>query len=126
MASMVPGTQLRQLELGFSVVKAAQNLPQTATATLYTVSGGSVIITCLFGLVSGTAIQNQACTLALGLVPTTGTAASSGVATATAITNKEIGTWVAPQSSSGVAGALVVGTNAGAALFLAPALVVPA
>lgn len=128
MSVIEQGYQLRALIFGTQVTKAAAALPQTATATLFTVSGGSVLVTLLLGEVSGTAIQNQACTLALGTVPTTGTASSTGIATATAITNKEAGTWVAPQASSGAAGALVVGGNAGAALFLqAPmAFVVPA
>lgn len=127
MSVITQGYQLRSLIFGTQVIKAAQNLPQTATSTLYTVSGGSVLVTNLVGVVSGTAIQNQACTLALGTVPTTGTASSTGLATATSIINKEIGTWMAPQASSGAGGALVVGTNAGSTVFLpAPmAFIVP-
>lgn len=127
MSNFNQGFQLRAQVFGIQVLKTAQALPQTATSTLFTVSGGSVLVTSLLGVVS-TAIQNQACTLALGTVPTTGTASSTGLATATSIINKEAGTWVAPQASSGAGGALVVGTNAGSTVFLqAPmALVVPA
>lgn len=125
MSILVQGYQLRALNFGTLVTKAAAALPQTATATLFTVAGGNVLVTGLLGLVSGTAIQNQACTLALGTVPTTGTASSTGLATATSIQNKEIGTWVVPQASSGAGGALVVGTNAGSTLFLPAAFVVP-
>ena len=125
MSILVQGYQLRALNFGTQVTKAAANLPQTATATLFTVATGNVLVTSLLGLVSGTAIQNQACTLALGTVPTTGTASSTGLATATSIINKEIGTWVTPLASSGAAGALVVGTNAGSTPFLTTAFVVP-
>ena len=126
MGNFVKGYQLRELLFGVQVTKAAQALPQSATSTLYTVSGGSVLVTSLFGVVSGTAIGATVTTLALGTVPTTGTASSTGIATATAITSKEIGTWVAPQAASGVAGALVVGGNSGAAPYPPTAFVVPA
>ena len=128
MSVIIQGPQLRAIALGSLVTKAAAALPQTATATLFTVSGGSVLVTSLIGQVQAVAIGATATTLALGTVPTTGTAASSGIASATAITSKEIGTWVGVQAASGVAGALVVGGNAGAALFLhTPAgFVVPA
>ena len=128
MSVIIQGPQLRAIALGTLVTKAAQALPQTATATLYTVSGGSVLVTSLLGQVQAVATGATVTTLAVGLAPTTGTAATAGVATATAITSREIGTWVGVQSSAGLAGALVVGANAGAALFLhTPAgFVVPA
>lgn len=116
MSSMVKGTQQRQLSLGYQVTKAATTLPATTTATLFTVSGGAVMITSLLGIVT-TVVQNQACTLALGAVPTVGTSSTTSIATATSIQAKEVGTWVAPQASSGVGGALVVGTNAASSVF---------
>ncbi len=124
MATFIQGQQLRLIEYGYQVLKAAQTLPQTATSTLFTVTGGRVIITSLVGTVS-TAIQNQACTLALGTVPTTGTASSTGIATATSIINLEAGTHVyLPQTK----GALTVNGNAGAAaqMFAGAAYVVSA
>lgn len=125
MSSMVKGKQQRQLELGFLVTKAAAALPQSATSTLYTVAGGSVLVTSIFGQVT-TVIQNQVCTLALGTVPTVGTAGSTALATATSIQAKEVGTFVTVQASSGVGGALVVGTNASVSPFASFAFVVPA
>src|SRR5215831_2513013 len=109
MSTLIQGYQLRTLAFGTQVTKAAANLPQTATSTLFTISGGAVLVTSLLGLVSGTAIQNQACNLSLGTVPTVGTSSATSIATATAITNKEIGTWVVPLVSAGIGGALVVG-----------------
>lgn len=111
MANFITGKSLRQLEYGLQVLKTAQTLPQTATSTLFTVTGGRVIVTSLIGTVS-TAIQNQACTLALGTVPTVGTASSTGIATATSIINLEAGTHLYLPSAKG---ALTVNTNAGAA-----------
>lgn len=114
MANFLTGKSLRQLEYGLQVLKTAQALPQTATATLFTVTGGRVIVTSLIGTVS-TAIQNQACTLALGTVPTVGTASSTGIATATSIINLEAGTHLYLPTAKG---ALTVNANAGAAAQL--------
>ena len=127
MAAFIQGYELRTLLFGNLVTKSAQTLPQTATSTLYTVSGGNVLVTGLIGVVS-TVIGATVTTLALGTVPSTGTAESTGIATATAITSSEAGVWVGVQASSGVGGALVVGGHAGNALFLhsPPAFIVPA
>lgn len=104
--TVVPGTL---------VTKAAQNLPQTATANLYSVSGGSVLVTGLLGLVTS-AVGAVATTLALGC-----TAGSTAIATATAITSKPVGTFVFPVNSSGIGGALVA---AGAAFVSSPPFIV--
>jgi hypothetical protein len=125
MSVIIQGAQLRAIAFGTQVVKGAQALPQTATATLFTVAGGSVLVTSLLGQFT-VAAGATVTTLALGTVPTTGTASSTGIATATAITSLEAGTWVGVQASSGKAGALVAGGNAGAALFVATPFVVPA
>jgi hypothetical protein len=117
MSAIIQGYQLRALEQGALVQKAAQALPQDTTSDLYTVTGGAVLVTGLLGLVT-TAIGATATTLALGTAPTVGTAESTGIATATAITSAEVGTWVTPQTSAAVGGALVVGGHAGNALYL--------
>jgi hypothetical protein len=92
------------------LVKAAQNLPAGATGTLFTVAGGAVLVQFLAGVVT-TAIQNQACTLALGSTPTSGTAGNTAIAAATAITNKPIGTFYVPQFSSEVGGTPILANN---------------
>ncbi len=125
MSVIIQGYQLRTSQFGVQVVKASQALPQTATATLATVSGGAVLVTSMLGLVT-TVIGGTATTLALGTVPTTGTAATGGIAAATAITSKEAGTWITPLVSTGVGGALVVAANGGNAVFLATPFIVPA
>lgn len=124
MSVIIQGYQLREIAFGVQVTKAAANLPQTATATLYTVAGGNVLVTSLFGQIT-TAAGATVTTLALGTAPTTGTASTTGIATATAITSLEAGTWVGVQASSGKGGALVAGGNAGAVVFAATPFVVP-
>lgn len=88
------------------VIKAAQNLPQSATATLFTVSG-TVLIQFFAGLVT-TAIGGTATTLSLGNTPTGGSAANTSLATATAITSKTVGTHFVPTFASGIGAAPVV------------------
>lgn len=97
---------------GILVTKPAQNLPQTATANLFTV-GGTVLVTGLLGVVT-TAVGAVATTLALGTAPG---AATASIATATAVTSKAAGTALAPVGASGVGGALIVG---GAAFVQSP------
>jgi hypothetical protein len=126
MSVIIQGYQLRELALGVQVIKAAQALPQTATANLYTVAGGAVLVTSLLGIVSGTAIQSTDPVLSLGTAPTTGTAETSGIATTTSIASAEIGTWLGIQSSTGAAGALVNGGHAGNPLWITSPFVVPA
>jgi hypothetical protein len=84
---------------------------------LFTVAAGNILVTGLVGIVT-TLIGSTATTVALGTAPTTGTLKTNGIATATAVTSAEAGTWVGTQASSGVAGALAVGSNAGASAFV--------
>lgn len=124
MSVIVQGYQLRELLFGVQVTKS-WTLPASATTqTLFTVANGNVLVTSMLGLVT-TVIGSTATTLALGTVPTTGTAESAGIATATAITSAEKGTWVAPQGSSGAAGALVNTGHAGSVPYLPVPFVVP-
>jgi hypothetical protein len=95
---------------GILAIKTAQALPATTTATLFTQSGGSVLVTGLFGLVT-TAIGGTATSLALGT-----SVSNTAIMPSTAITSKAAGTWVVPQSASGVAAAPL--TLAGGAAYL--------
>jgi hypothetical protein len=119
MSTMVQGYQLTALEHGVVVKKAAQNTPQTATGTLYTVAGGNVLVTMLAGLVT-TVTPATVNTLALGTAPTTGTLEVNGIATAVSIASLEAGCWVTVQAASGLGGALVVGGHAGNVPFPTP------
>jgi len=124
MANYLQLTSYRDLAYGPQVTKPAAVLPANTTANLFTVATGNVLVTSLYGEVT-TAAGTAVTTLALGITPTTGSTANTGIATATAITSKEVGTYVAPQASSGVAGALVVGTNAASAVYSSTPFVVP-
>jgi hypothetical protein len=117
---MLKGASLRRLNLGEQVIKAAQNLPQTATANLYTVNNGAVLVTSLLGLVT-TAIAASDPVLSLGTHPNTGTAETSGIATTEVLTSMEVGTWIGLADATVVAGTpdtytlgkLMVGGHAG-------------
>lgn len=119
MSSGIKGKQLRRLQFGELVTKAAANLPQSATATLYTVSGGAVLVTSLIGIVT-TVIQSSDPVLSLGTAPTVGTAVTNGIATTTVLTSAEVGTIVTVASSAGLPTGLVVqatAAKAGTAVF---------
>jgi hypothetical protein len=105
-ANFIQGTYLRKLNYGTLVTTAAAAFPQTATATLFTVTGGNIIVTCLLGEVTTVIVD--------------------GIATTTALTSAEVGTLVTVQPSSGLGGALVVGSLAGSAVFPGDPFVVSA
>lgn len=119
MSVIIQGYQLREIAFGVQVTKS-WTLPASATTqTLFTASGGLVVVTSLVGQVT-TAIGSTATTLALGLgTPGVGgTLDTDGIGTATTITSQEIGTLITAQASSGLGGAVVVGSLAGSAAFL--------
>lgn len=124
MASQVPGTALRVLNRGTLVTKASQAFPQTATATLFTVTGGLVIITGLVGQVTVATTTDPGLTLGCGTPTVGGTLDTDGLATTTALTSAEVGTLVTVQASSGLGGALVVGSLAGSAAWLSTEFIV--
>lgn len=110
MSQSSSGVQLRQGSLGTYVAGAAKALPATATAGIFTISGGRAIITHLSGIVA-TTIQNQACTLSLGFTPSGGANVPTALATATSIINLASGSFVAaPQNQAGL---VVAGTGIG-------------
>lgn len=125
MSVIIQGAQLRAIAFGVQVTKS-WTLPASATTqTLFTAAGGLVVVTSLVGQVT-TLIGATATTLALGLgAPGVGgTLDTDGIATATAVTSQEVGTLLGPQASSGLGGALVVGSLAGSALFVPTPFVV--
>lgn len=119
MSSMVKGSQLRLQEYGYQVLKPGQTPPNSgSSATLFTIAGGSVIVTSLVGRVS-TVLSGTTGAIALGTKPTVGTEETSGIATASVVGGSEVGTKFVPIASSGLAGALVVsGKFAGNVPFL--------
>jgi len=123
--TLIHAEQLRVLRYG-SQVTYSWTLPASATtSTLFTVTGGLVAITSLVGQVT-TAIGGTATNLSLGsgTPGVGGTLDTDGIGTATAITSAEVGTLLTVEASSGIAGALVVGSLAGSGAFNARPFVV--
>jgi hypothetical protein len=85
--------------VGTLVVKPSQNLPQNTTANLYAVSGGAVLVTGMFGLVSS----------ALGATPTNmrvGTSnAISAIGAVVAVTSLAAGSFIVPSNGGPGSGA---------------------
>jgi hypothetical protein len=107
--------------LGTKVDRATSALPATGDLTLFTVSGGRVIITSLVGEVT-TVIQAQANAVKVKSVPTTGTA--KDISGTLDINGYEAGALV---SLDGTALTTALsGTNAGGALVTKPGgIIVP-
>lgn len=76
------------MRVGFTVERAAANLPQTAATSYFTIAGGRVLAWIL-GEVT-TVIQNQACNTKLIHHPTTGT--DMDLCAVLSVANKEVGT----------------------------------
>lgn len=112
MSTYLSGKSLRALLFGTKVEEPAAVLPATATAHIFTVSGGRVVVTGLVGQCT-TVCSATATTLSVGVTPTTGTASTTGLCTASAVTSAEVGSLVSlPQ----VKGALLANTVAGGAV----------
>lgn len=73
MSTIIQGSQLRTLDVGSLVSRAAANLPQSTTGNIFIVSGGRVIVTSIVGQVT-TVIQNQLNNTKLTSSPTVGSA----------------------------------------------------
>ena len=95
--------------LGKRVLKAAATLPATTTQTIFTITGGRVLVNALFGQVT-TIVQAQVCNLKVTSAPTTGTAVD--LASNLDINGDEAGTLYLVEGD----GTALVGANAGAAL----------
>lgn len=112
---------------GVLVSKSAQNLPQTATATLFTVTGGSILVQFMYGLVT-TALGVTATNLSLGNTPAGGANSPASIATAAAVGSKVLGSLYVPVFTAGVAAAPlqggVVGFNNPFVPFIVPAGVI--
>lgn len=107
-ASQMDGYALAQVVYGVRADKAAAAIPQSTTGTLFTVSGGRVIILSLVGEVT-TIIQAQATTLKITATPTSGTAVD--MCTTADLNALEVGGRV---SLPGAFGSALIKANAGA------------
>jgi len=116
---IVQGDQLRSILLGSRVAGSAKTVPQNATQTIFTVSGGRVAVTSLVGQVT-TQIGGTTPSAKIVSTPTTGTAVD--VTSATAITGKEVGALVAV---AGTVGTALNVQNAGAGALPTAGVVIP-
>lgn len=92
MSVIVQGDQLRGIEFGVRVRKAALAL-SAATLPAFTVTGGEVVITSIH-LKATTTISTDGGTVALNNVPTTGTTTTLVLATDLGTTDTTVGTVV--------------------------------
>lgn len=112
MATLIYPEQFRNLLTGIKVDRAAKVLPAGATESIFTVTGGAVLITGLVGTVT-TATDATATNLSVVATPTSGTAVT--LASTVAAASKEVGAMFALNATAG--GALV-STTAGAAYLV--------
>ena len=114
MTTLIQNKDVRTISAGLAVSRTAATIPQTGSQNIFTVTGGRILLVALTGQVT-TVIGGTATTLKVTNTPTAGTA--TDIATATAITSKEVGTLISLPVAPG--SALVVGANAGAAVQVA-------
>lgn len=105
MSVMIAGDQLATIALGAFARGAAKTVPQNATTTIFTVTGGRVLVTSLTGKVT-TVIAGTTPALKLVATPTVGTA--NDMCTALTITASEVGTMVSLPGATGSALAGVI------------------
>ncbi|MDX3759342.1 hypothetical protein [Streptomyces sp. AK02-04a] len=122
MTTLIQNKDVRLIAAGLAVSRATATLPASATGNIFVVSGGRILVRGLIGEVT-TAVQNQACTLAIGTAPTVGTGSTSALGTATSIIAAPIGT----HATANPGGATVVdlSTQAGALISVGALFVVP-
>jgi hypothetical protein len=113
MSTMIKAADVRTIALGIAVARATATLPATATGNIFTVTGGRIVVVGLVGEVT-TAVQNQACTLAIGSTPTVGTGSTTALGTASSIIAAPIGTHFA--ANPGSATVVDLATQAGVLL----------
>jgi hypothetical protein len=105
MPTPAQNSQLRNAEMGFRVQGAAKTVPQAATSTIFTVSGGRISVGLLYGVVT-TVIGGTTPSAKLVATPTVGTA--NDMCTAVAITASEVGTQMACPLATGSALIVVI------------------
>lgn len=116
----IQGSEIRKLLFGQKIDRAAAALPQTTAGTLFTVSGGRILLTSIVGQVT-TVIQAQANNTKLQAVPTVGTAVD--LCANLDISADEVGCLY---GITGLFSDAMVGANAGATVAPRNPLIIPA
>lgn len=122
MSYQISPAGIRDALLGVQANRATATLPASTTGSVFTVSGGRIVLTSLVGEVT-TIIQAQACTLAVVSTPTAGSAVTLGAASAS-LSGLEVGGHITLAATVG--GNTVVSNAGGVALPAALAFLVPA
>ena len=110
MSAIVQASQLRAIDFGTQVIKAGQTPPASgASATLFTVTGGAILVTSLTGRVT-TVMSGTTGKISLGSTPSLAgsTLEVAGIATATVVGGAEVGTKLSVGIVSGSLGGLLV------------------
>lgn len=121
MTTLYSARAYRQGILGVKVDRVTSTLPQTADLSIFTVTGGKILVTSLVGEVT-TVIQAQANALKIKSVPTTGT--SKDISGTLDVNAFEVGALISLDGTT--LATTLSGTNAGGALALrAQGIIVP-
>lgn len=121
MTSVSSPNSFLKINLGVQVIRTTSALPATTDLSLFTVTGGKIVVTSLVGTVT-TVIQAQANAVKIKSVPTTGT--SKDISTTLDINAYEAGALISLDGTS--LATTLSGTNAGAALLMrGPGILVP-
>lgn len=123
MTTLIQNKDVRTISLGLFSQGSAKTVPQNATQTVFTVTGGRIAIVALTGVVT-TIIGGTTPSAKYVSTPTTGTA--TDLCTATAITSAEVGAQMAIPGPIG--SALNIGTTktSGAVTGQTAPVIVPA
>jgi hypothetical protein len=113
MSTLLQLKQLREIQIGRHVTRNTATLPASTAGNIFIVTGGRVIVNGLIGQVT-TAIQNQACTVSFGALPTVGTGSATNLGTATSVLAAPIGTAIA--ANPGGATVVDLSTQAGVSI----------
>lgn len=119
MSTLIQGNELRTLLFGRKVDRDTAALPQTATGSLFSVSGGRILLTSIVGEVT-TALGATLTNAKLVSTPTTGTAVD--LCAVLAVASKEAGTLF---GITGLFSDAMVGANAGAGVIPRNPVVIP-
>lgn len=91
---------IRAANLGIRVDRATAALPQSATGSIFTITGGRIVLTSLVGEVT-TVLGAVATTIAVVSTPSVG--AQTTIASAAAVTSDAVGDWLTLPATLGSA-----------------------
>lgn len=120
MTTIIANKDVRTIALGINVTRTAAALPSTAIGSIFTITGGRILIKCLTGLVQTLLSGTNSTTV--GITPTlSGGASAPAILSSAGVIPVAVGS---PVTSKLDGGALIVTVN-GSLLPAAPYLMVP-